>query len=781
MKSRTFQGCVYLALSAFAIASYWQSRQSDDPISQPVRHLSEMSLTDWSYKRTLTDANSTTVTDHAVQILLDGSNFTFAHANSDGSDLRFWDATEGTELPYWIKSYDSASETAEIWVRVADISHAIEMYYGNATAGDNSDGEACFAKLFNDFSQGDVGQIPAGYRYGSGVPDSTHFCQIAASPTTVRGNRLDWVVAMANIATSSASNGVDNAYASRVPHQRSGFKAAGRYWLFYAQYTGAHPYSFFYTSSLDGATWASGVNIGTIPLADADFDVFYDADAEKVHVIRNTLHTSDQREGLEYRRGTPGGDGTISWDADWQLVIHPPNKVGDPSLCVDSNGNAWVGYDADPEARAIKNANTDGTWSTAANFPVTLTSGTNADHESGAIMCRLDSGAMYAVLHQWGIDRRIDGALFAAGDHNFTIESNITAKDVQATSADATEVARVDASGRGGKVHITYCSTDDEIRHVERTADGALTETVVAAYHADGDYSSPRICFDGVDDLVVLWTDSETSSQQAPDRRVFDTIYLVQRVGGNWQVPRKVAKPNSQRKYEHLMPWREAVSGELGATTHTGNFVLKHLLIDLSPARSTVAQSLHCRKSTTTNTGFHQVNSRAGGVAAGDLLELDFYVAGMGATSRAELARLNNINATNIGAYVALYGANAGLGGNHSLGYHDGSDNRIAPINVSTWYRLGVRFKVDNVYDLILNGTTIATNIGPSAGSADYSYLFHGAGGTNASNFYVDNIRLRPWVEIEPEIVVGAEQSTDEPAFHPALLRRTRLIGAGTL
>lgn len=91
-----------------------------------------MAYTGWNYKRTLTDANSTSVTDFVIDVTLTGANFDFSHAQSDGSDLRFYDETSAVEVPWWIESY--ASPNATIHVRVNDMTHTHSMYYGNASA-----------------------------------------------------------------------------------------------------------------------------------------------------------------------------------------------------------------------------------------------------------------------------------------------------------------------------------------------------------------------------------------------------------------------------------------------------------------------------------------------------------------------------------------------------------------------------------------------------------------------------------------------------------------------
>jgi len=90
----------------------------------------------WQYRRgiVITNTNSETLTDYQVLVELNSANFDFSKAKSDGSDIRFIDEDDVTELNYWIEEWDSANESAKIWVRVphipANSTKTIYMYYG---------------------------------------------------------------------------------------------------------------------------------------------------------------------------------------------------------------------------------------------------------------------------------------------------------------------------------------------------------------------------------------------------------------------------------------------------------------------------------------------------------------------------------------------------------------------------------------------------------------------------------------------------------------------------
>ena len=126
--------------------------------------------TDWQYRRpiTINNPNSADLTDFQVKITLDSSNFDFSKANSDGSDIRFADAT-GNTIPYYIESWDSTNQRAVIWIKVPSIpasgSTTVYMYYGNSEATSESNGDAVF-EFFDDFDTFDSSKWYTGWLTG---------------------------------------------------------------------------------------------------------------------------------------------------------------------------------------------------------------------------------------------------------------------------------------------------------------------------------------------------------------------------------------------------------------------------------------------------------------------------------------------------------------------------------------------------------------------------------------------------------------------------------------
>ena len=90
---------------------------------------------------------TTTQTDFPVLVRLTSSNFTFAQAAADGSDIRFTD-NRANKLSYQIERWDNVNNLAEVWVKVPTITGNsttdIKMYWGKGGAVSQSYGENVF-------------------------------------------------------------------------------------------------------------------------------------------------------------------------------------------------------------------------------------------------------------------------------------------------------------------------------------------------------------------------------------------------------------------------------------------------------------------------------------------------------------------------------------------------------------------------------------------------------------------------------------------------------------
>ncbi|MDA9189466.1 Ig-like domain-containing protein [bacterium] len=104
------------------------------------------------YYRDITFSSATTVDDYQIRIDLDSSNFSYANANANGDDLKFYDSISGLEYDYYIANWNPSGES-EVWVKngSAGVS-GLRMFYGNASLAASSDRE----KVFTYNSQKDL-------------------------------------------------------------------------------------------------------------------------------------------------------------------------------------------------------------------------------------------------------------------------------------------------------------------------------------------------------------------------------------------------------------------------------------------------------------------------------------------------------------------------------------------------------------------------------------------------------------------------------------------------
>jgi hypothetical protein len=88
------------------------------------------------------------VANYPVAVMLTATSFDFAQAKPSGEDIRFG-KSDGTPLPYAIESWDATAKVAALWVKVDMVmgnnaTQSINMYWGNASAGDAGDSSKVF-------------------------------------------------------------------------------------------------------------------------------------------------------------------------------------------------------------------------------------------------------------------------------------------------------------------------------------------------------------------------------------------------------------------------------------------------------------------------------------------------------------------------------------------------------------------------------------------------------------------------------------------------------------
>lgn len=294
--------------------------------------------------------------------------------------------------------------------------------------------------------------------------------------------------------------------ATEYGYHHKSFYTEGLFWAFYTDGTNAG-----WNTSVDGVAWNAFTSIGA-SVDGNDFSVWFDG--TYIHYARRQAVAYD----LYYRRGTPVNDGTITWIAE-QMVLDgtATNSFKYPSICVDTNGYAWIGVlfdknDGDDLPTVVKNDNNNGTWSTDFTYEL----GAVDDTGWKTTVIPLTDGKVYAIWCRYNQPPR--GKLYDAGwgaeesdlgDYNMTSAIQFCA------------VAEVD------DVHFIYNRiTANQFRYNLRTFGvGWGVSDVLVEDDAPFQGGISLAINTATNDLYAFWTDKTT-----------DHVYYKKYSSGSWDV-----------------------------------------------------------------------------------------------------------------------------------------------------------------------------------------------------------------------------------------------------
>lgn len=171
------------------------------------------------------------------------------------------------------------------------------------------------------------------------------------------------------VSTTEAGNG----WAVNYPKQRKLFVMAGLIWAFYSDGVNG-----VYRTSREGSRWSEPTTFGPGGHYGHRFGCWFDG-----RFLHYCLCTAALGADVQYRRGGPNADGTLTWSAPQQVAFDTPadRNVMYPKLIVDSAGHPWITFlqlvyavpNAPPyDAIVIRSSTDDGTWETDAGFPFHL-------------------------------------------------------------------------------------------------------------------------------------------------------------------------------------------------------------------------------------------------------------------------------------------------------------------------------------------------------------------------------------------------------------------------
>lgn len=227
--------------------------------------------------------------------------------------------------------------------------------------------------------------------------------------------------------------------------QNFGFYTQGRYWVFYedsAVNCEGEGGCLFYTSSMDGASWASPVNVG-VHVTDSDWSVATNNTYVFYARYNESFFDSFCNRALLFGDGVLSAGGTISWQSE-HVVRAPGATIALPNdiVRVDTNNQIWVGYQEDDHTdcggtgtqvpHVIHSVGTD--YSTWTGDTVLSTSNSN---NWDIDLAALPGGGMYAAywvnqfdLHgsfyngtSWGPDEQISSPSDGTDVNSFIFSS----------------------------------------------------------------------------------------------------------------------------------------------------------------------------------------------------------------------------------------------------------------------------------------------------------------------------------------------------------------------
>jgi hypothetical protein len=142
---------------------------------------------------------------------------------------------------------------------------------------------------------------------------------------------------------------VDLLNATWFPTQEKVYYAAGRFWIFICDGTYIQV-----VTSTDGTSWSV---TDTVRAASTGWQFAATFRGNEVHYV-----WTDENTQILYRWGILNADGTIFWQiAETQIAAQ---KMRWPSICLDSNGNVWIGacMFVDTEQTPVVISNITGVW-----------------------------------------------------------------------------------------------------------------------------------------------------------------------------------------------------------------------------------------------------------------------------------------------------------------------------------------------------------------------------------------------------------------------------------
>jgi hypothetical protein len=304
----------------------------------------------------------------------------------------------------------------------------------------------------------------------------------------------------------------------RLPGQDFGFYAAGRFWVFYDDTNE----DFVYKTSLDGITWSNKIVLKAMTTL-FGCNIVMVFDGTNVHYVRQNWY-----KGAYYRRGVPNSDGTITWAAEEQTVLDEATytSVQDVSLIIDSGGYPWLGYQDQRSGGGYdpwvtKSSTNDGTWTTAASYPLKL----NAEYNYWITkLVAQTNGKIYAIIMNY-VGTQGESIIYGYSydGANWGEKETVSTSKLKNGSTGG-DFAMEDMVAIGDDIHLIFQSDSEDIRYIKRDGGTGIwgAEEILASTANRADKSSPTLTVWDENILLAFWIKKPV-------------IYSVIQSNGVWQ------------------------------------------------------------------------------------------------------------------------------------------------------------------------------------------------------------------------------------------------------
>jgi hypothetical protein len=286
------------------------------------------------------------------------------------------------------------------------------------------------------------------------------------------------------------NSSVAGAVPGRYQQQRYGFTAAGRFWWFYS----ASNDIWYITSPNSGQSWAAAIQVTSDGKTPNAGNLAIDYDGTYCYYGRG-IATGGGAGTINWRRGTPNSDGTITWSAAEQTAgsyggsYYPVVK----DVLTSTTGVNFIAVGTQYDLVVLKNNNSNGTWSGSSTQLLNAI-------PNGACLVAMNSGAIYCAYRGAATNSAVLGKYY-----------NGSAWSGSAETIEATTAGFYGMMGRGGTfangvMAFTYSdgTATSYIYVKDRAADGSWGARTQICGTQVGTIGT-TITYDSVSDTMYLF------------------------------------------------------------------------------------------------------------------------------------------------------------------------------------------------------------------------------------------------------------------------------------